>query len=296
MRRMVRSSVVAIAVAILSLGVAPQAHACGIGGDACPPPPFSNEEGVGYFYSRETSTFYPKAETTEGSESEPSGPTWMTKYIAWCDVGDPTTDASTWACGDLVCTSDGKFGYLTMVFRRLGASDVWELWPGRDRECRVTDEEPIALEEVEDEIVSIIEQHYEQIARPAITLTPADNALVNVPVLAETPDAGVIRFEVENPLPGYVEATPAYNWAWSNGASASGAGRIYDGTDPIAEPGHYPVRATYASSGIERVSLSAAWQIVFTVDGIPPITDIAPLVYEAAADFPVRSARTVLVD
>jgi hypothetical protein len=30
--------------------------------------------------------------------------------------------------------------------------------------------------------------------------------------------------------------------------------------------------------------------------GIPPITDITPLEYSARADFPVRSARTVLVD
>lgn len=272
------------------------AAACSQYGDCPPPPPQHDGEGVGYYYDSVTQTFYPTASNTEGSEAE-GGVRWMTRYVVLCGLNDADSPADDF-CTEAACETADGFGYMSQVFRRLAAADPWEPWPGRERECRAfgDGEEPIALEDVEDEIVAIIEQHYEQIARPAITLTPADNALVNVPVLAETPDAGAVRFEVENPLPGYVEATPEYNWAWSNGASAAGAGRVYDGTDPIAEPGHYPVRATYASSGIERVSVSAAWQIVLTVDGIPPITDIAPLVYEAATDFPVRSARTVIVD
>jgi hypothetical protein len=56
------------------------------------------------------------------------------------------------------------------------------------------------------------------------------------------------------------------------------------------------VQTTYASGGAQSVELQVTWSITLTVSGIPPITDIEPLVYEASADFGVRSARTVLVD
>lgn len=259
------------------------------------PLPCPDGEGVGYTYDSSTRTFYPEASGTEGTEVS-GGVVWKVRYVILCGLNNPDQPADV-LCVDAQCEQGGALGYSTQVFRRQSDSDPWEPWPGRERICRVFDVgEPIPLADVEDEILAVIEEHYERITRPEIEVVPAGNAVVNLPVLASTEDVGDVGFDIENPLPGRVDAEPAYTWQWSNGAGGEGPGRGYDGTDPVAQPEHYPVRAVYSGSGDEQVVLAATWTITLTVDGIPPITDIEPLVYEASEEFTVRSARTVLVD
>jgi hypothetical protein len=156
--------------------------------------------------------------------------------------------------------------------------------------------DPIPLADVEAEIRRIIEERFKHVAEPEITLAPEVNALVNLPVIASTPNQGELGFDITNPLPGRVEASPVYSWVWSNGTTNSGAGVAYDGTSPTRNPRYYPVQSTYADGGAGSVDLQVTWSIALTVPGIPPITDIEPLVYEATESFPVRSARTVLVE
>ncbi|WP_163816724.1 hypothetical protein [Phytoactinopolyspora alkaliphila] len=220
----------------------------------------------------------------------------MVRYVVLCGSNDPNQPYDV-LCVEATCESDGAIGYLTQVYRRESAADPWEPWPGRERTCRTfSTGEPIPLEDVEAEILAILEEHYEAVTQPRIEVAPAYNAVVNLPVLAATDDVGPVGFEIENPLPGQVDAVPEYAWSWSNGDGGSGPGRSYDGTDPLTQPDHYPVRAIYSSAGEQEVGLEATWAVTLTVEGIPPITDIEPLVYEAAETFTVHSAGTVLVD
>ncbi|WP_166345548.1 hypothetical protein [Phytoactinopolyspora limicola] len=251
---------------------------------------------MGYSYDSATRTFYPKPEGGEARE-EHGGVVWMVRYVITCERNHPDRPGHDVACSEALCDAGGAIGYTTLVFRREHVSDPWEPWPGRERICRIrTTGEPIPLADVEAEILAVVERHYEAISRPEIDVVPTGNAVVNLPVLASTEDAGSVGFEIENPLPGHVRADPRYSWQWSNGDRASGPGRRYDGTDPLARPAHYPVQAVFGSPGEQRVGLEATWEITLTVEGIPPITDVDPLVYEASESFTVRSARTVLVD
>ena len=183
-----------------------------------------------------------------------------------------------------------------MVYRRLVDTDVWQYWAERGLVCVGAVGPPIALSDIRSAIMRIIEERFKHVAEPVITVVPAANALVNLPVIASTPSQGPLGFDITNPLPGRVEANPAYQWAWSNGVTSSGAGVGYDGTSPTRNPGHYPVQSTYAAGGAQSVALEVTWSITLTVPGIAPITDIEPLVYDASEGFAVRSARTVLVE
>ncbi|MGH8774270.1 MAG: hypothetical protein ACRDWI_03565 [Jiangellaceae bacterium] len=183
-----------------------------------------------------------------------------------------------------------------MVYRRLDATDTWQYWAERGLVCLANYGEPITIGDVRAEILRIIEAHFKEVAEPAITVAPAVNAVVNLPVLASTPDQGPLGFDITNPLPGRVEATPEYHWTWSNGMTGTGPGVGYDGTSPSQNPSYYPVKSTYTNGGEGSVELIVEWSITLTVDGIPPITDIEPLEYDATAGFAVRSAQTVLVD
>lgn len=248
--------------------------------------------GFGYRYDGATQTFFPD-EALGGTETS-GGVRIQLRYVVNCagnTVDDPVTvgECSTSAC----MVPDGSPGVSYQVYQRPEGAADWTLRPGTV--CRDVGV-PIPLEDVEAEIIRIIEAHFQQVAKPEITVQPATNAVVNLPVLASTPDPGPIGFDITNPLPGRVEATPTYEWTWSNGQQSTGSGVGYDGTSPTGDPGHYPVQTTYVSGGSGSVGLTVTWSITLTVAGIPPITDIPPLEYSASADFPVRSAGTVLVD
>lgn len=260
------------------------------------PCPDEDRGGVEYIYDDRARAFHPKPEGGQETERH-GGVVWMVRYVVLCAGNSPSNPAKS-VCVEAACESDGYTGFYAQVFRREDAGDAWEPWPGRERVCWSYSPpgDPIPLEDVEAEIIAVFEEHYEAIARPEIELAPPASAVVNLPVLAATEGAESVGFDIENPLPGRVEAVPEYSWRWSDGTTSHGAGQMYDGTDPLEEPEHYPVRATFTRSGDQSVELTATWSITLTVAGNPPITDIEPLVYEEAESFRVHSARTVLVD
>lgn len=278
------------------------ATACGLRGVDCPVPEVGGA-GIGYHYDAETQVLHPNEFDVTGTETSTengTSTTWETKYVRSC--GSETTWRDGLAvseCANLGCEIDGERAYTTTVMRRASSSDPWETWPGRTNECMLgddPDERPVPIQEIEIEITRIIEDHYRRIARPTIIIEPAEAGVVNLPVLAHAAQQGTVAFELTNPLPGRVEATPTYTWEWSNATTSTGPGRGYDGTNPSTVPGHYPVKATYTTAGAASVVLTATWDITLTLEGLPPITDIAPLVYDATERFTIRNARTVLVD
>ncbi|HMG29744.1 MAG TPA: hypothetical protein VK585_06465 [Jiangellaceae bacterium] len=274
--------------------------AVSVGAGPCGTDPFGNPlpcadreaGGFGYYYDRASQTFYPEG-ALDGSETV-GGVQVQLRYVVNC-VGN-TTDNPTaiGECSTSTCAMpDGTPGVSYQVYFRSGGGTDWTLRPGNV--CRDVGD-PIPLADVEAEIVRIIEERFQDVAHPEITLAPEANALVNLPVLASTPDPGPLGFDIVNPLPGRVEATSAYEWTWSNGVTSTGAGVGYDGTSPSRNPGYYPVQSTFTGGGSGSVDLQVTWSITLMVDGLAPITDIEPLEYEASAGFGIRSARTVLVD
>jgi hypothetical protein len=231
-------------------------------------------------------------ESVDGSETV-DGVTMQLRYVVNCPGNTTDSPVATGECTASPCVlGSGEQGVNFLVYQRIGSAP-WQLRPGVV--CRVVSD-PIPLADVEAEIRRIIEERFKHVAEPEITVAPAVNALVNLPVIASTPNQGALGFDITNPLPGRVEASPTYGWAWSNGTTNTGAGIGYDGTSPTMNPGHYPVQSTYSGGGDESVDLQVTWSITLTVPGIPPITGIEPLVYEASEGFAVRSARTVLVE
>jgi hypothetical protein len=259
--------------------------------------------GIAYHYNADERAFYRvPARMTDTRAAEGDGPAWEVLYVTWaCGFNQPENPGDV-LCNDSYCTtSTGERGVWRVVYRRLeGSGDPWTPWPGSNgmsqlREC-LESTDPITLDQIRDELLAIIENRYRQISEPRIRIDPSGSALVNLPVLASTDDPGIQGFSITNPLPGAVEAAPTYAWTWSNGDTSSGPGRPYDGTSPTGNPDYYGVLSTYSRSGDGSVTLEVTWDVVLAVPGNPPVTDIAPLIYTADADFTVRSAGTVLVD
>jgi hypothetical protein len=293
MRRIVCLSILLVVLVTTSISEIALARS------GCPTDPFGNplpcasedQGGFGYYYDRTRQAFYAE-DSVNGTETV-HGVTVQLRYVVNCPGNTTDSPVTAGECLSSFCVlPSGEAGVNYLVYERIGNAP-WQLRPGAV--CRIVSD-PIPLADVEAEIRRIIEERFKHVAEPEITLAPAVNALVNLPVIASTPDRGPLGFDITNPLPGRVEASPAYTWAWSNGATGRGAGVGYDGTSPTGNPGHYPVQSTYADGGAESVALQVTWSIMLTVPGIPPITDIEPLVYEATEGFAVRSARTVLVE
>ncbi len=276
-------------VAVLGVLMAPMSTACTVW-DGCVEPD-QHKGGFGYYYDRARQAFYSE-ESVDGTETI-DGVTVQLRYVVNCPGNTTDNPVTAGECSSSFCVlPSGEAGVNYLVYQRIGSAP-WQLRPGVV--CRIVSD-PIPLADVEAEIRRIIEERFKHVAEPEITLAPAVNALVNLPVIASTPNRGPLGFNITNPLPGRVEASPAYSWEWSNGATNAGAGVGYDGTSPTGNPGHYPVQSTYADGGAESVELQVTWSITLTVPGIPPITDIEPLVYDATEGFAVRSVRTVLVE
>jgi hypothetical protein len=287
-KRVAASAATLVVIGTLFFG--PLAFACQQTGQGCVDAD-QREGGFGYYYDKTKRAFYAD-ESTNGTETV-DGVTVQLRYVVNCPGNTTDSPVTAGECSSSFCVlPSGEAGVNYLVYQRIGNAP-WQLRPGRV--CR-TVSDPIPLADVEAEIRRIIEERFKHVAEPEITLAPAVNALVNLPVIASTPNRGSLGFNITNPLPGRVEASPVYSWVWSNGTTNSGAGVAYDGTSPTRNPRYYPVQSTYADGGAGSVDLQVTWSITLTVPGIPPITDIEPLVYEATESFPVRSARTVLVE
>ena len=246
--------------------------------------------GFGYYYDRERQAFYTE-ESVDGSETV-NGVTVQLRYVVNCPGNTTDNPVGVGECTTSPCLlGSGEQGINFLVYQRMGSAP-WQLRPGLV--CRVVSD-PIPLADVEAEIRRIIEERFKHVAEPVITVAPAVNALVNLPVIASTADYGPLGFDITNPLPGRVEASPSYTWAWSNGDTNTGAGVGYDGTSPTRNPGHYPVQSTFAGGGAESVDLQVAWSISSDRRARPDHRHRAAWCTRRSEGFAVRSARTVLV-
>jgi hypothetical protein len=127
---------------------------------------------------------------------------------------------------------------------------------------------------------------------PDPRVDPSGTTLVGMPVIVSTTPQPAVTLQVPG-IPGStVSASPTYSWDFAGEATAEGAGRPYDGTDPLADPGHY-VAHPFAAAGTKTVTLDVVWHAVFHVDGVD--LDLAPITFSANAQVPVRQAAARLV-
>jgi hypothetical protein len=138
------------------------------------------------------------------------------------------------------------------------------------------------------------EQMEELLPKPAISLAPPNGGLVNLPVIVSTTQHGQEGFDVTVPLPGRVDANAiSYDWAFSDGGSASGPGRPYEsGITPSRAPDYY-LTHTYLGAGAASATVTVVWQGTFTIGGYT--VDLDPVTFTADSQFPVFEARSQLI-
>jgi hypothetical protein len=129
---------------------------------------------------------------------------------------------------------------------------------------------------------------------PVPDVQPAGTALVNLPVIVSVPQPQPVTMQVQQPVPGTLVATPTFTWAFDDGATVTGAGVPYDGTDPRVDPAHY-VSHTYTTADAHAsVTLTVTWNATFTAAG--QAFPIAPLTMPPiTTTFTVNEAHAVLV-
>lgn len=243
--------------------------------------------GVQYYYSASEKVFVQVGGTFEPPSSTPQLE-W--RYTPRCSNNDSTLGL----CGGALCTTaEGNPGLLYSVFSRL-LSDPSAPWTFHGTRCE-GHARSVDLADVEAAARTALEERYRDIARPTIEAAPADAALVNLPVLAWTPGQDAVTLDITEPLPGQISASPTYTWTWSNGETGTGPGQAYRPShDPLAHPEDY-VMTTYVGPGEGVVMLTATWDATFEMPGVATVP-LSPLVYTQDRSFPVREARTVLLD
>ena len=249
---------------------------------------YTTSTGIGWHYSAEEQAFF-RTPTTFAVDA--GGPELEWSLVPTCDGNAP--EGSAHLCQAALCTTpDGDPGVEFWVFTRaLGEPD--SAWSSTGTQC-VPGEERVDLADIEAEVRRIVEDRFREVARPTVTIAPATGGLVNLPVLAWTDDAGDVTLDFDQPLPGSVQASPTYEWVWSNGSRSTGPGMPYtDELSPTRTPDHY-VHAVYNERGEASVQLTVTWTGTVTVPGLAAVA-ISPLVYDTPASFDVREARAQLI-
>jgi len=135
--------------------------------------------------------------------------------------------------------------------------------------------------------------------KPTIDYSPNPNGLVNLPVILSTKNITHRDFQVTVPpskgrtfaLHGTIHAQAHYIWNL-DGKTATGAGRPYDGTDPVTHPGYY-VTNTFSTPGTKTIHLQVRWTGTVTVDGLAP-EPIEPVTFNVDQAVHVGKSNPVL--
>jgi hypothetical protein len=209
-----------------------------------------------------------------------------------------TPDCPTARPGDAInctaaaqyCASSGGSGIHEDVWRRQIAPTT-SPWDVVDQVCTGSVPPPISVQQV---VQDMSEYERTHVPIPVPDVQPEGTALVNLPVIVSVPQPQPVTMQVQEPVPGTLVATPTFTWTFDDGATVTGAGIPYDGTDPRANPAHYVSHAYTAADAHASVTLTVTWNATFTAAGqvfpiasltMPPIT----------TTFAVNEAHAVLV-
>lgn len=138
------------------------------------------------------------------------------------------------------------------------------------------------------------EEISKRLAAPSVVSSPPGRSLVGLLTIFSTPAQPEPSIQITQPVPGEISAQPAYVWDFGDGLNGLGPGLPYQVGDlPSRLPGKY-LGATYAIGGTKHVTLTVTWSVHFRLEGVTDVT-LAPIVFTAAADKEIATARAVLV-
>ena len=206
-----------------------------------------------------------------------------------CPQAQPLADVNCTAAAQY-CANNGQSGIHEDVWREQTAPAVVP-WRIVNQVCVGPNEDSPTLGDVQ---LSASEYERTHVPIPVPNVQPATVALVNLPVIVSVPQPQPVTMQVQQPVPGTLVATPTFSWTFDDGATVTGAGVPYDGTDPRTDPTHY-VSHTYAAADPHAsVTLTVTWNATFTAAG--QVFPIAPLVMPPISTaFAVQEAHAVLV-
>ncbi len=138
------------------------------------------------------------------------------------------------------------------------------------------------------------EEISKRLAAPSVVSSPPGRSLVGLLTIFSTPAQPEPSIRITQPVPGEISAQPAYVWDFGDGLNGLGPGLPYQVGDlPSRLPGKY-LGATYATGGTKHVTLTVTWSVHFRLEGVTDVA-LAPILFTAAADKEIATARAVLV-
>jgi hypothetical protein len=251
-------------------------------GDDCPSVPTATASGYRYVFDGHV---FAKAPT--GGTQEENGQQYTVNYTPVC-TGNL---ARGQVVGDTLCTG-------AAAICPPGEVRLWQVLTLVPQGNSLP---PTQICVGADDVVSLAdlraalhEQMEELLPKPAISRAPPNGGLVNLPVIVSTTEHRQEGSDVTVPLPGRVDATAvSYDWAFSDGGSASGAGRPYEaGITPRQAPSYY-VTHTYLGTGAASATVTVVWNGTFTIGGYT--VGLEPVTFTAGSQFPVFEARSQLI-
>ncbi|MBE1607571.1 hypothetical protein [Actinopolymorpha pittospori] len=265
------------------------------------------QDGIGWQYSESANGYWRAPQADSVPTGGDSGPAlvWVqhsstnellcpeTDPAFACAEDDPEAYIRGITCGTALRGPRGLplFAWIRWE-RRIGPDGQPTKWSGQDADCDEPGEDDfIPMEEISWEVNYKV---FQELERPAITISPAGRTLVNLPtivstdypagldpeiVVANDPPTIEIPIHIDRPnggLDGQIRAQADLVWTFEGGGSATGRGRPYvEGITPDNRPGYY-VTNTFEHPGPKNVSLAVTWTGRVTVDLLDP-EDIDPV-------------------
>jgi hypothetical protein len=248
----------------------------------CPTP---TDDGYEYIYDPTTNVLVP---VPTGSFPKQPGVTYQYAATPACPTARPGEAVDCTAAAQF-CQENGSLGIHEDIWRREATPDTTP-WIVVSQTCTGAGPAPIPIEQVAQDVGEYERTH---VPIPVPNIQPAGVALVNLPVIVSVPQPQPVTMQVQQPVPGTLVATPTFNWTFDDGATVTGAGVPYDGTDPRSDPTHY-VSHTYTTADAHAsVTLTVTWNATFTAAG--QVFPIPPLVMPPiSTTFTVDEAHAVL--
>ncbi|MGW5365021.1 hypothetical protein [Actinopolymorpha pittospori] len=276
--------------------------------------------GIGWQYSESANGYWraPHANSEPGGGDSGPATVWVQQSSTnelLCPEGDPAFACQEpeayitgMLCGTALRGPRGLPLFAQIRWERtIGPDGQPTPWVGREADCVEPGEDDfIPMEEITWEVNYEV---FQELERPAITISPAGRTLVNLPtivwtdypagldpeiVVGNNPPAIRIPIHIDRPnggLDGSIDAEADLVWTFEGGGSAKGRGTPYvEGITPDNRPGYY-VTNTFEHPGPKDVSLAVTWTGRVTVVG--PLGPLDPEDIDPVALAPVTQTIDV---
>ena len=152
--------------------------------------------------------------------------------------------------------------------RRIGGAAVWA--NQGTIEC-LTPTEQLAFDPAE--LQAMVDDYFQRIPlpKPGLHISPADNAVVNLPEIVSADALGATAFTInEAPFPTVlIKATVRWEWDFGDGGSLTTTtpGKPYSSTSP--DIGGYLTHTYLTANEAWPITVTSVWTGTYTVAGMP---------------------------